>query len=287
MKNIPISSILNNMIIYMEDFLHKWQTLIGSALGPFLAIILSAIGFWIKSILEKHKEKKEYLRRVEIGITRSLDDTFKARIKLQDFVLKLRKLINEIRSITNSKSFSLETTNYPTIRDIYKDADLTNFKVRSYYLHNKLLWSDAGIKETNATITTFKNDFTELQRKNELHIILMRQNQNPNPAQQRIEYTDNLESFADAIDEFINKFIKQGIEILTQIKIYNEHLRKKYGWYFLWKHEGTEFKYFCNKVEQKNFSRNLESIERINEAIREEVEKAIKDAERRAKNLSN
>lgn len=76
----------------MEEFLNKWQTLIGSALGPFLAVILSAIGFWIKSIIDNKKERKEFLRRIEVGITRSLDDTFKTRIKLQYFVSRLRTL---------------------------------------------------------------------------------------------------------------------------------------------------------------------------------------------------
>jgi len=269
----------------MEEFINKWQTLIGSALGPFLAVILSAIGFWIKSMLESKNERKEFLRRIEIGITRSLDDTFKTRMKLQYFVSRLRTLIADIRKITDSKHFSLETINYPTIRDIYRDVDLANFKVKSYYLHNMLLWADAGIKETNETVISLKNDFAELQRKNELHIILMRQNQTPNPAQQRSEYTDNLESFANAIDEFITKFMKQGIEILTQIKIYNEHLRKKHGYWFLWKCEGTKFKYFRNKAEQKNFSRNLDSMKRIDKVIQKEVEDAIKDAEDRASKL--
>lgn len=158
----------------MEEFITKWQTLIGSALGPFLAVILSAIGFWIKSIMEGKKERKEFLRRIEIGITRSLDDIFKTRIKLQYFVSRLRTLIADIKKITDGKHFSLETINYPTIRDIYKDVDLANFKVKSYYLHNMLLWADAGIKETNETVISLKNDFAELQRKNELHIILMR-----------------------------------------------------------------------------------------------------------------
>lgn len=269
----------------MEEFINKWQTLIGSALGPFLAVILSAVGFWIKLVIESKNERKEFLRRIEISITRSLDDTFKTRIKLQYFVSRLRTLIADIKKITDSKHFSLETINYPTIRDIYKDADLANFKVNSYYLHNMLLWADAGIKETNETVISLRNDFAELQRKNELHIILMRQNQNSNPAQQREEYADNLESFANAIDEFINKFVKQGIGILTQIKIYSEHLRKKYGWYFLWKCEGTKYKYFRNKIQQKNFSRNLDSMERIDKVIQKEVEDAIKDAEARAKKL--
>jgi len=270
----------------MEEFINKWQTLIGSALGPFLAVILSAIGFWIKSAVENKKERKEFLRRIEIGTTRSLDDTYKTRQKLQFFVSRLRNLITEIRAVTDPRQFSLESINYPTMRDIYRDIDTPNCKVKSYYLHNKLLWADAGIKETNETVISLKNDFAELQRKNELHIILMRQNQTPNPAQQRAEYATNLESFANAIDDFINRFIKQGIEIMTQIKIYNEHLRKKYGHWFLWKHEGTKLKYFRNKTEQKAFARNLDSLERIDKAIQKEVESAITEAEKRAEKLA-
>lgn len=269
----------------MEEFINKWQELIGSALGPFLAIILSAIGFWIKSAIGSKNERREFLRRIEIGITRCLDDTFKTRVKLQYFVSRLRSLITEIKAVTDERHFSLESINYPTIRDIYRDIEAPNFKVKSYYLHNKLLWSDAGIKETNETVISLKNDFAELQRKNELHIILMRQNQTPNPAQQRAEYADNLESFANAIDEFIAKFMKQNIEIMTQIKIYNEHLRKKYSCYFLWKHEGTKLKYFRNKTKQKNFARNLDSLDRIDKVIKKEVEDAIKDAEDRVAKL--
>ena len=266
-------------------FINTWQTLIGAALGPFLAVILSAIGFWIKSAIGSKEERKEFLRRIEIGITRSLDDTYKTRQKLQFFVSRLRTLITEIRAVTDARQFSLESINYPTMRDIYRDIDVPNFKVKSYYLHNKLLWADAGIKETNETVISLKNDFAELQRKNEFHIILMRQNQTPNPAQQRAGYADNLESFANAIDDFINKFIKQGIEIMTQIKIYNEHLRKKHGYCFLWKQEGTKLKYFRNKIEQKAFARNLDSLDRIDKVIQKEVESSIVEAEERSAKL--
>ncbi|OGE03345.1 hypothetical protein A3B21_04270 [Candidatus Uhrbacteria bacterium RIFCSPLOWO2_01_FULL_47_24] len=267
-------------------FLDTWQTLIGAALGPFLAVILSAVGFWIKSIVENKRERKEFLRRIEVGITRSLDDTYKTRQKLLYFVSRLKNLVAEIRAVTDPRQFSLESINYPTVREIYRDIEAPNFKVKSYYLHNKLLWADAGIKETNETVVSLKNDFAELQRKNELHIILMRQNANPNPAQQRVEYSANLELFANAIDDFIARFMKQGIEIMTQIKIYNEHLRRKHSHWFLWKYEGTKFKYFYNKAEQKQFSRNLDSLERIDMVIRTEVEAAIKEAEARAEKLS-
>lgn len=267
-------------------FLDTWQTLVGAALGPFLAVLLSVIGFWIKSVVENKRERKEFLRRIEVGITRSLEDTYKTRQKLLYFVSRLNNLVVQIRAVADPRQFSLESINYPTVREIYRDIEAPNFKVKSYYLHNKLLWADAGIKETNETVISLKNDFAELQRKNELHIILMKQNANPNPAQQRAEYSANLVLFANAIDDFIARFMKQGIEIMTQIKIYNEHLRRKRGYWFLWKHEETKFKYFRNKEEQKQFSRNLDSLERIDEVIRTEVEASINEAEERAKKLS-
>lgn len=270
----------------MEDFINKWQALIGSALGPFLAVVLSAIGFWIKSAIEEKKERKEFLRRIEISVTRSLDDTYKTRQKLQFFVSRLRTLITEIRAITDPRHFSLESINFPTMRDAYRDIEAPNFKVKSYFLHNKLLWVDAGIKETNETVASLKNDFSELQRKNELHIVLMRQNQTPNANLQRTEYADNLESFANAIDDFVSRFIKQGIEIMTQVKIYNDCLRKKHGHWFLWKHEGTKYKYFRNKAEQKAFARNLDSLDRIDKVIQKEVESSIAEAEARAQTLA-
>lgn len=256
-------------------FFDTWQTLVGAAFGPFFAVVLSAIGFWIKSVIENKKERKEFLRRIEVGITRSLEDTYKTRQKLFDFVLRLRNLINEIRTPVEPRQFSFESINYPAMREIYRDIETPNFKVKSYYLHNKLLWADAGIKEMNEVVINLKNDFAELQRKNELLIILMKQN--PNPTQQRMEYSANLESFANAIEEFIAGFMKQGIEIMTQIKIYNNHLRQNRGYWFLWKHEGTK---------QKRFSINLDSLERIDKAVQSEVEVAIKDAEERVKKLS-
>ena len=126
----------------------------------------------------------------------------------------------------------------------------------------------------------------ELQRRNELHIILMRQNQTPNASLQRAEYATNLESFANAIDDFTTRYTKQGIEIMMQVKIFNDHLRKKHGFYFLWKCEKTRFKCFRNKAEQKAFARNLDSLERIDKIIKKEVDSAIEDAENRANKLS-
>ncbi len=266
------------------EFIFKWQTLIGSALGPFLAVILSAIGFWIKSTIKNKKERKESLRRIEISVTKSLNDAFTVCEQLKWFSQRIKNLIIESKSIVDNKIFFLNRINFPTTREIYRDIDMSIFKVKSYYLHNKLMWIDAGIKETNETILNLKKDFEDLIRQNEILIAVMRDN--PNPLLQREAYERNLESFSKAMDDYVSKSIKLGIEVMTQIKIYNEKLRKKYGFWFLWKQEGTKLKYFHNKTEQRTFARNLDSLDRIDNAIKKDVESLINKMEERAKKLA-
>jgi hypothetical protein len=268
----------------VTNFIEKWQGLIGSALGPFLAVVLSAIGFWIKSIIETKKERKEFLRRIEISLARSLNDTFTAREQLKWFSGRIKNLIAESKSITSDKIFFLNRINFPTTREIYRDIDMPNFKIKSYYLHNKLMWIDAGIKEMNETVFNLKNDFEDLIRQNEVLVAVMRDN--PNPPMQRDAYERNLESFAKAIDDYVSKSIKQGVEIMTQVKIYNEKLRKRHGYWFWWKIEGTRFKYFRTKAQQKEFARNLDSLERIDGIIKDEVDSLIKKAEERSRKLA-
>lgn len=265
-KAFELCSVSENTFL---EFIREWQTLLGSALGATLAVLGSIFLYWIKIIHEKSNLRKECLRRVEIGITRSLEDTYKMQKKLHNFVERLRSLISAIRSITDSRHFSMESINFPTTREIYKDVDAPNFITSSYYLHNKLLWADAGIKETNETIVSLKNDFTEIQRKNELQVFLTRQNQIPNAEQQRNDYAASLESFANTIEEFINSFMKQGIKNLMQIKIYNNHLR------------GREGKSFLKKNEGKNFQKTVDSLDGIDSAIEAEVQSEITRIEAR------
>ncbi|MBU3925182.1 hypothetical protein KJ854_04570 [Patescibacteria group bacterium] len=267
-----------------EELIYKWQTMIGAFLGPFLAVVLSAIVFWVKSIIENKKERKEFLRRIEISVTRSLNDACTVREQLKWFSGRVKNLAAEARAITDDKIFFLNRINFPAIAEVYRDMEMVNFKVKSYYLHNKLLWIDAGIKEMNETISNLKNDFEDLIRQNEILIAVMRSN--PNPRAQRETYDRNLETFAEAINEYIPKGVQQGIRIMIQIKVYNEQIRKRYGCWFWWKHEGTKFKYFRNKIEQKEFTRNLDSLDRIDKTIQKKVEFAIAEAKKRSVKLS-
>lgn len=268
----------------ITNFIEKWQGLIGSALGPFLAVVLSAIVFWIKSVIENKKERKEFLRQIEISMARSLNDTFTAREQLKWFSGRIKSLVAESKSITDDRTFFLNRINFPTTREIYRDIDMPKFKIKSYYLHNKLMWIDAGIKEMNETVSNLKKDFEDVIRQNEVLVAVMRNN--PNPKMQRETYERNLESFAKAIDEYTSKSIKQGIEIMTQVKIYNEKMRKRHGYWFWWNLEGTRFKYFRTKAQQKEFARNLDSLERIGAIIKTEVDSLIKKAEERSKKLA-
>ncbi len=265
------------------NFLEKWQELIGSALGPFLAIIFSVIGFWIKSRWTDKKEYKESLRRIEIGITRSLDDAYKTKKKLERFIDKIQDLAKRVRHASNNNAASLDTINFPAMREVFRDINFPDFKIKSYYLHNKILWVDSGIKELNETLKEMKNNFSEMTKLNEFRINLEVQNKTLNPSQQREDYAANLERFAEAVQEFIDQFISKGIEIMIQIKIYNEELRKRYwkGALFLWKNEGTKFKYFPNKEKQKQFARNLDSMERIDKIIQERVESMKEELKKR------
>lgn len=266
------------------NFLDAWQTLVGAALGAFLAVIGSLITYAINSANGRRKERKEFLRQIEISMARSLNDTFALHEQLKWFSQRVKDLAAESRSVTDDRIFFLNRINFPTTREIYRDIGMPNFKVKSYYLHNKIMWIDAGVKEMNETVSNLKNDFEDLIRQNELLVAVMRSN--PNPRMQREAYEENLKSFARAIDEYISKSIKQGVEIMTQVKIYNEKLRNRYGYWFWWKQEGTKFKYFRNKKEQRAFSRNLDSLDRIDVTIKKEVETVIAKAEARSKKLS-
>ena len=257
--------------------------MIGSALGPFLAVSLSAFGFWIKSILKERKELKEFLRQIEISMARSLNDTFVAREQLKWFLKRVENLITEAQAINDDKTFFLNRINFPTTREIYRDAGMPNFKIKSYYLHNKLMWVDAGVKEMNETVSNLKENFSDLVRQNEVYVAIMRDN--PNPRMQREAYVRNLESFSEAINSYISKNVQQGIEVMLQVKIYNEKMRSRYGSFLRWKHEGTRLKYFNNKREQKEFSRNLDSVERIDRIIQKEVDSALSKAENRSQKL--
>ena len=56
----------------MIEFLKEWQELAGAFLGPFLAVILSGITYLIGKGVEKRRQEKEAMRRMEVAGTESV-----------------------------------------------------------------------------------------------------------------------------------------------------------------------------------------------------------------------
>ena len=258
----------------MINFLDHWQTLAGSIIGPFLAVIVSV---WI----ENWKDRKEFLRKIEISVTKSLNDIYIVQEQLLWFSQRVKILMDEIKN-DSSNRFFLVRINFPSMREIYRDAETLDFKIKSYYLHNKLLWTDTAIKDINNVVSQFKNDFEDILKQNELLVGLIRMNPSPNPVEQRTMYLENLKNFDGVIVGYSNKPISQCIQLMTQVKVYNNHLRGKTGFWFRWRYEGKSLKFFYTNDEYKKFSGNLKSLDLIDKKIESEVRKSIEDAQKRS-----
>lgn len=261
------------------NFLDHWQTLFGSITGPFLAVVVTV---WIADL----KERKEFLRKIEISITRSLLDIYTVREQLVWFSGRIDSLVNEINN-DSTNNFFLVRLNFPSMREIYRNTETLEYKIKSYYLHNKLLWVDVAIKDINSVVSHFKDDFEELTRQNEQLVMLLRMNPSPNPTIQKNTYVNNLINFRDEmIKRYADKPISQCIQFMTQIKVYNNHLRSKAGAWFHWKHEGVNFRPFLSRDKHKAFANNLKSLDRIDKEIKFEVEKSIAETKKRSDELA-
>lgn len=267
----------------LVNFIDSWQTLIGAALGPFLAVVLSAIFYLLKAKRERATERRESLRRIEVGITSTLNDVYKVRDQLNIFIESLTELENNIRYCDNPAKFSLEKLGFPSFQEIYSDPEVRNLKVRSYYLHNKLMVIDAGVKGTNGTLISLREQLAEIYRSNEILVGLMQAN--PNPHVQCQTYANNLEVFATAVYSYTES-LTQPIRTLIQVKIYNEWLRKRYGYWTWWKIENAGKKFFWTKSAQNQFTKSIEALDRMDKLLDERVQEVIEKIEKRSVSIS-
>lgn len=270
-----VGSKVNRMSSSTIDFLDKWQTMIGSGLGPFLAVVLSAIGFWIKSKLAAREELKESLRRITIGIARSINGLFTTQKQIRVVVKMIDDLVSQVERVTDDRTYVLDKVNFPITGEIYRDADAGLARVKSYYLHNKLLFIDSGLKDLNKVLQNLKEDFEALIRQNQMMAVLDK------PPGQRRAYAQNLRGFAEMLRYYADKGLPIMIKLMMQTSVYNEYLRKGYQ-RTLWKYESTRFKYFRNKAQQKSYGKTLVSVDRIDAAIEEAVKAELKQAADRA-----
>ncbi len=256
------------------SFFNQWQTLVGAAFGPFLAIVLSAIGFWVSSIYRSLKDKREAVRMTEVSITRTINDLYSTRKKLEDFVRRLRALAVEARAIHDDHTYFLASTNFPAAREVFFYLDLPNLKFGSPYLHNQLMFADAGIKESNSWLQEMKGNFSTLMENTKFMVTLTPK---PQPAAQRKSYADDLDAFASAIETFLG-YIRICIEGATRIKVYNLKLMSKRV-RTIWKHERWRFKYFKTSEELQRYRKWANLLDRVDKVIKNEVDKSLAEAE--------
>lgn len=249
----------NNMTAFVE-WLYTWQELVGAFVGSSLGIIFAGIGFLIARWIYRIDERREALRKIEISNTYSLHTTIEMQEKLSFFAKRAHTFMKELRSITSPVEIVFSTINFPPLGAIHLDPSCHTSRIKSYYLHNKLLIMHAGTTNVNLILAQFKEDFAHIIRMNETLIDIT--SNKPNPPAQRAAYADNTEAFAAEIERFSGE-LKNSIEVMVQIRVYNNHLRKNFfrGLLWRWKNEGM----FSAK--------SIELVDKIDTAIAGEVTK--------------
>lgn len=242
------------------EWLYTWQELVGALVGSSLGIIFAGAGFLIVRWVNIMDERKEALRKIEISNTYSLHTTIEMQERLIYFVKRARTFVQEIRSITSPVDIVFSTINFPSLGAIHLDPSCHTSRIKSYYLHNKLLIMHAGTTNANLILTQFKEDFANIVRMNETLINIT--SSNPNPPAQRAAYADNVDAFATEVERFSSELHK-GMKTMVQIRVYNSHLRKNFfrGLLWRWRSEGI----FSAK--------SIDLVDEIDIAIEQEVRK--------------
>lgn len=254
-------------------FLYDWQTLVGSAIGLFVAVILPLFGFLLQGWWNSAAERKETLRRIEVGSVVSLNETYNLLEQMRYAVRSISELASRVESVVNPSEFSFDSVNFPVTGSIYIDEDVLRFKTKSFYLHNKLLISSSLIKDLNRVIASLKQDFSSLLHTNELVVGKAK------PSEQRHMYAQNLRAFASSMDDYVLRQFPVVLKTLGAVNVYNGLLRKS-ELLTLKKYEGWRVWPFSRRI-QSEAIKNLSSVDQIDLQISDSVEALLDSAEKR------
>jgi hypothetical protein len=263
-------------LITSTEFIEKWQTLIGSALGPFLAIILSVIGFLVKGCLQKRSNRKEAIRRTEIAFSQTLSHLLVAVSQLEDFIARAKTIVEQVQVVTDPNFYAIQETNFPATIAIYFDEDLIKMRLKSYYVHNKILITDYLVRSANGNIKQFRYDFERLLDRNER----MATPERMRPPAQRTAFVENFGGFITMIETFVNSLKIENALSIAEAKVYNLKLMKNRLW-TVWKYEGTTLKYFRDKKVMERYNGSMDAVDRINDLMKKEAEKLMQEAQNR------
>lgn len=257
------------------ETLKDWQTLVGVILGATIGSLMSLFGFYIREKFKNNRNIIEGKRIVEVSSTRTLNDMYDLQIVLGMFLKRTNEIISEINKVMkNDTKYMLEETNFPPL-SVFIDDKLPEIRTKSYYVHNKILWTDAGVKRIQAILKEMKQNFWSLSRKNEFLVAAV----NAKQREQKETYKSNLEDFNKGIEDVFVPYLKEALKVLMEIKIYNSKMRGKWGFFYKWKFEGISFKYFKNQKMIEKYNQELACIDRIDLIFKKEVDESILDGE--------
>lgn len=237
-----------------HSFLNDWQQMVGSILGAGAPIALYLL-------IENYFSRKEALRRIEIANTYSIQTILNTKSQLLFFVEQARKCAKD--DIRGSKMI-LSRVNFPAMNGIYNEPTNLQSKLKSYYLHNKVLIFTAWSDDINAAIKEFRNDYEKMMRLGEVIVTLNKETFDKNPAafnKMCDDFAGQLEAFASTVENYAGTC--DGIfEISLQIRVYNKKLRKRTAILTRLEYEG---------MTQSN--RDMELVDEIDARLKIEVEK--------------
>jgi len=181
-------------------FLDHWQTLLGIIFGAIVAML----SFYLKDKYNNFYDRIEARRRIEVSLTRSLNDLHNTKKSLNEFLERLTGVINQTKDdLADDTKYAFHETNLPVLR-VYVDNTLAEIRTSSYYVHNKLLRIDSILEIMNSTLFELREDLNSLIRSNQFLVGLR-----PSPREQKNSYIANLESFKDLIqDDLIGKIFQ-------------------------------------------------------------------------------
>lgn len=270
--------IILNFLKNKYSFFLEWQSLIGAIIGVLGAVSITFTGFYLKRFFKKRDKIRENIRQIEIALALSLNDLYDSKQHLLDFLNRLdESSLQPLRNNQNPGQFFLSRTNFPPI-SIYLDQTLLKSKIHSYYVHNKILIIHKNLSMMNKVFKEMKYEYEKILKISEKLI-----ERGATPDNQRREYLKNNESFKTFVEDIINQ-LKIGEKILAQTKIYNLKLLNKQK-FAIWKLEGISFKFFCCRKELETYRSTLKCLDRIDDEIKTEVEKIIKESEDRNNNI--
>ncbi len=257
----------------------RWQTLIGSALGPFLSIILSAIGFYIEQKWKQQKEKKEAIRRAEISFSQTLTHINIAVTQLEEFINRVNAIIEELESSQDLDKYVIQGANFPATINIHFDQELIKMKFNSYYIHNKIIIAEYLIKTSNDSIKKFRYEFESLLEK----IERMATPERMTFKKHRETSISLFGGFIQMVKKTTNALKDDYTKSIVKAKVYNLKLMKSHLG-TLWRYEG-KYKFFKNREKMKEYNGSMQAIDRIDRLMEEEAPKLVTEMSQRRKKI--